>query len=77
LAISSFRCATIASAPETRASASRRAFCSAGEGRAKGFGIGGNRIDHGHDLTTIASRWVQEIRLIYDEFNPWLPAAMY
>src|SRR5882757_9060267 len=48
-----------------------------GERRAKCFGIGGNRIGHRNDSTTIASRWVQEIRLIHDEFSPPLPAAMY
>jgi len=47
-----------------------------GEGRAKCFGIGGNRFVHGNDSTTIASRWVQEIRLIHDEFSQPLPAAM-
>jgi len=52
--------------------------CSAGEGRRevlryrREFGSG-----TGNDSTTIASRWVQEIRLIHDEFSPPLPAAMY
>ena len=35
-----------------------------GEGGAKCFGVGGNRIGHRNDSTTIASRWVQEIRLL-------------
>jgi hypothetical protein len=48
-----------------------------GEGRAKYFGVGGNRIGHRNDSTTIASRWVQEICLIHGEFSPPLPATMY